>query len=215
MSKILSKTLNKCFIALGIGLLFGFPSVGFSQIPTNQQILAQLFSRPIIEVLDSLAIQKKTLAVETGDSNELGKWIQEKVKQALMEENYAIYPLAGLQSKSIPVVYLKSLQTEIVYRPTKINWFLRTSRYKREIKASLLFYITGKNGSVVFTADKNLQYADEVNRSDISRIENPLYSFSVGTKLESKTIKRLVEPLIITTSTIGMVYLFFTLRSGS
>jgi hypothetical protein len=56
---------------------------------------------------------------------------------------------------------------------------------------------------------------DLVPDTGIERVENSILPFTIGVKVEQKFLKRILEPAIVTMATIGVVYLFFSLRSGS
>ena len=74
--------------------------------------------------------------------------------------------------------------------------------------------IEGRSGLVKFVAELKEPYADSVNVKNINRLENKDFLFTQASLPEKKGIKKYIEPLIVMTTTAGIIYLFFRMRSN-
>ena len=109
---------------------------------------------------------------------------------------------------------LQNMGAQIFYRPIKKNWLLRNSRYERNIATVLSFYIIENDESIIYSFSKTDHMADSLKSSQLAEIENSFYEFTRGERMESGWISKFFEPALITITTIGIIYLFYSLRSG-
>ena len=209
----MKKTIEINLSSIPLLLLLLLMSTGYSQIKTNQQILADLLVNPVLSNLDSLAQKPESIRIILKERNETSIWLAEKLREAVLDKNIVLSDSLTEPVKSQLTIVIDKVLIQIVYQPKKHNLFLKTSKYSREILAILLFYIKNNEEAILISKSKDMQYRDIIGRSDLEKIENPVYVFTNGTKMESKFIKCLVEPVFVTIATAGVVYLFYTLRS--
>ncbi|OPX35506.1 hypothetical protein B1H10_01065 [candidate division KSB1 bacterium 4484_188] len=117
--------------------------------------------------------------------------------------------LYGLLSRPILAVF-DSLTT-----PPRLNLLLRAGKYTRNVSAAVAFYFKSGDELILVNRNKQLDFHDQIKGKQVKKVENKIHQFTIGTKSESKLIRRLIEPVLVVTTTIGVVYLLYSLRSGS
>ncbi|MEJ2537667.1 MAG: hypothetical protein P8048_11570 [Calditrichia bacterium] len=89
-----------------------------------------------------------------------------------------------------------------------------------EVSGNLLvvninYSVQNQSGKILFSGSINPEFRDVLSRSKLKTVESNHYSFTKGQKIDSKFFAYFFEPLLVTVTTVGVVYLFFSLRSGS
>jgi len=111
-------------------------------------------------------------------------------------------------------IVFEKLVSKIYYRPIGRNLLLRENRFERSFDTLLSFYIKNKDESIEHSHSRNIVVKDTISANDLNQIENGMFQFSRGVKTESGWVRKVLEPVVITATTIVIVYLFFSLRSG-
>lgn len=187
----------------------------YSQPKTNRQILSEMLIEPVTQALDSISVKPNGVHLDLKSESELGKWLTSKLKERFLQRRLIVYDtLSSMTSQSLAII-IEKVNSQIRYRTADRNLFFRTSKYRRHVTVMLSFYIKNNGGSILYSRNTDYQYQDVIPSSAIQEVEDKFYPFTAGTKIESKIIKRLIEPVLITVTTAGVVYLFYTLRSGS
>jgi len=190
-------------------------NTGNAQVPTNQQVLADLIVQPVLAALDSQAHRQDGIQIVLKDKNEVGRWAVADLREALLKRNYILYDSLTSPSREVGKIVFEKINNSIRYRAVDRNLLFRATKYAREIEATVSFFIENGQNSILHSRTKTHQYDDVIERSTVKLVENVDYPFTIGTKSESKFLKWLVEPALVTVTTAGVVYLFYTLRSSS
>ncbi len=194
---------------------FLFQESAFAQVKTNLSILHDLMVCTVITTLDSVLSKQADLQIVLNEKSEAGYWWLENLRESLLNRNFRLYEADSNKNKGNVKLVLNRIHLIIRYYPEGKDLLFRTKKYRREIMTVFSYFLKDRNDAVILSRQKNLFYNDKISRSEIKKVENQIYSFSVGTKMESKFVKVLIEPFVVTVTTAVVVYLFYTLRSGS
>jgi hypothetical protein len=186
----------------------------WGQVPSNLDILQGMVSQPVMQALDSLAPVPLKIKIESKTNSDFCRWIVQQLQKDLLAKNFWLFTNSDSSQADLTLV-IEDLQSSIVYRVIDRNLFFRSSRYERTIELLLAFHYKNNQESILYTFSKRKEQKDVVRKSEIAQLENKFYSFSQGQKIESSLMSKLIEPAIVTVATAGVVYLFFSLRSGS
>jgi hypothetical protein len=182
------------------------------QSKTNQDIIKDLVLSKIFEGIEVFPAQIKTLHLSLMDDNEVGRWISEQLRSEILHRNMIL--IDSEEEISQISIILENIETQITYRGKNKSIFFKYKNYEREIIVLLSFYLEDDNNKIVFNFSDEMRNVDIIPRSNVERIENSLLPFTIGRKKESKFMKKLLEPMIVSVATLGVIYLFFSLRSG-
>lgn len=196
-----------------IVILFSVWSL-WGQIPSNLDLLQSMVSQPVLNAVDSLATAPVRIMIESKSSSEFSDWLVQQLRKDLLSKNYLVVADGDTSQVDLTIV-IEDLKSEIVYRGIDRDLWLRVSKYQRSIETLLTFYIKNNRESILYTYSKRNEQKNILSRSQIDQVENNFFSFSEGQKIESGIVNKLIEPAIITIATAGVMYLFFSLRSGS
>ncbi len=195
---------------------FSWPSSAASQTPSNLEVLEKLLVKPMVSMVDSLVPADQPLLIRNEMETPLGNWITAELRRQFLQRNLDVrYPQDEEVSEAHYTLVLEESYAKIFYRGVDTDLLLRTSKYQRLLDTMLSFYIRNINESIAFSDSKTVSYSDTVSRSEMNEIENKLLSFTRGEKTGSSFIQKVFEPLVVTVATVGVVYLFFSLRSSS
>ncbi len=182
---------------------------------TNKEVLTAILNQQFEAVLDSISRQKMKVVIQNSETNALSSWWAGNLKEQLLKNGISVYDSLPTGSGMSGVLRIKRLKSDIRYSVADRNLVLHATRYKRMITVYLAYELLSGGNQLIFSRDREMKFEDVVKNSDLEKIEDQFYPFTSGTKIESVWVKRLVEPALITMTTIGVVYMFFTLRSGS
>ncbi|OGB67013.1 MAG: hypothetical protein A2Y94_10310 [Caldithrix sp. RBG_13_44_9] len=186
----------------------------WGQIPSNLDLLQGMVSQPVLNAVDSLATAPVRIMIESKSSSEFSDWLVQQLRKELLSKNYWLGADVDTSQVALTIV-IEDLKSEIVYRGIDRDLWLRVSKYQRSIETLLTFYIKNNRESILYTYSKRNEQKNVLSKSQIDQVENNFFSFSEGQKIESGIVNKLIEPAIITIATAGVIYLFFSLRSGS
>lgn len=181
-----------------------------SQTQSNMQILDSLIAlstNNICRILNSKAINEAIVKF----SNNSSTWL---IKQNLLKsaENNHLKFYTKQPNKNLTVVEINIKECSIEYKPIETT----NDSLKRLGNINLLGIITNIDGSMTKIKSNKYSYQDKVSRNNLVYINNSDYKF-LNPKVPDKTIKfweKIAEPLIVVSSAILVVILFFTVRSG-
>jgi len=71
----------------------------------------------------------------------------------------------------------------------------------------------GQNGKVIFVKRFTKQFVDSVRIENISKIENQNFPFTAAKIPVNLGLKKYLEPFIVLLTSVGIIYMFFSLRS--
>jgi hypothetical protein len=206
---------NKYFISILVFLVFLKYDKSRSEVKDNLEIINNQLIGEVSAAIDSIQLNPTYIQIILNQNDNMGEWWKANIRKFLIERNFLVNENDFELNDDNFYIVLERAQLDIKYFPSKRNIFLKTSDYQRNISGSFSFFIKDQVGIVLFSRSKEFTEIDEIKASSINDIENSFFLFTYGTKMESKFIKRLVEPILVTAATVGVVYLFYSLRSGT
>ncbi len=183
----------------------------YSQIKMNQEVIKELVINEIFNSIEKLSDKPDSIQIILRGQRDTERWIVEKLRTEVLERGITL--LENNQDSSFQII-IEKIETQITYRGKNRSILLNYSNYEREIRAIISFFLKNEHNTVLFNFSGELKNIDLITRNSIEKVENRLLPFTVGSKAESKFIKRFLEPIIVTAVTISVVYLFFSLRSS-
>lgn len=183
----------------------------YAQIKTNQEIIKELVMNEIFNSIEMLSDKPDSIQIILRGQSDIEKWVVEKIRTEVLERDIT---LLENNQDSVFQIIIEKIETQITYRGKNRSILLSYSNYEREIRAVISFFLKNERNTVLFNFSEELKNIDLITRNSIEKVENRLLPFTVGSKAESKFIKRFFEPIIVTAVTISAVYLFFSLRSS-
>ncbi len=183
----------------------------YAQIKTNQEIIKELVMNEIFNSIEMLSDKPDSIQIILRGQSDIEKWVVEKLRTEVLERDIT---LLENNQDSVFQIIIEKIETQITYRGKNRSILLSYSNYEREIRAIISFFLKNERNTVLFNFSEELKNIDLITRNSIEKVENRLLPFTVGSKAESKFIKRFFEPIIVTAVTISAVYLFFSLRSS-
>jgi hypothetical protein len=191
-------------------------SVYTNSIPSNEDIAKKLLVETALEHVYLHADEFGTLVfpyMPTGGENSaLSVWMQQSLIDSAIAADYSVYLETGDLPDSAIAVEITDQNITFEYRPIGNKWLFFNKGYKRSVKSGFHIYLKEKSGEILLSQQFSENFEDTV--SNIGVLEDEKLVFTKGRKINSSLGKRLIEPVLITASTITMVYLFYSLRSG-
>ena len=186
----------------------------WGQVPSNLDLLQGMVSRPVLEAVDSLSPTPERIMIESESSSEMNNWLVQLIRKELLTKNFSLLDKSDTSNVDLTIV-IEDLKSVIIYRGIDRDLLLRVSKYERSMETFLTFYIKNNRESILYTYSKRNEQKDVLSGSQLKEVESTFFPFSQGQKIESGSMKKLIEPAIITVATAVAIYLFFSLRSGS
>ncbi|MBN2364584.1 MAG: hypothetical protein EH225_00410 [Calditrichaeota bacterium] len=209
----LSKNILLIFICTGT-LPFLVPLQ--AQPVSNLDVLDSLLVEPIVQSIDSLISEDTPLMLQNEVDSPVGKWLFRRLRLEFLQRGMDVRDSGEASPPdSHYTLILDASEIAILYRGIDTDLLFRTTRYRRTIETMLSFYIRNNHESIIHSHSKTENYSDTVSRSQLNEIENKMLDFTRGEKTGSTLIQKIFEPAVVTVATLGVVYLFFSLRSGS
>ncbi len=178
----------------------------------NLTILNNMASIVAQKIIDRFSPDSSaSILIRSQSQQQTGKWLIENgLAKSLYQIGISKIYLEKQDSNSTFVTEYQILTLGAKYLPTKKKDFIER---KFQINLAVRVY-EGSSGLVKFVDEFNEEYTDSVHVADVARIENEHYSFTQADLPEQKGIKKYIEPFIVMTTTAGIIYLFFRLRSN-
>ena len=178
----------------------------------NLTILTNMASKAAQKIIDRISPDSSaSIFVRSQSQHQTGRWLIENglVKNLYQRGIPKIY-LESQDSTNTIVTEFQILNLGVKYLPTK-----KKDLIERQFQIRLIVRVCeGLSGLVKFVDEFNEAYTDSVHVTDVTQIENENYSFTQANLPEKKGVKKYIEPLIVMTTTAGIIYLFFILRSN-
>jgi len=184
-----------------------------SQQPVdNLTILNNLASTVIQKIVDQLSPDSSaSLLIYSQSQKQPGNWwLENWFVKNLYQRGVSKIQLNEQNSENDLIIEFKILTLGVQYlRTEKKNLIGRQCNLSLAVRAT-----EGSSGLVKFSDEFIEQYADSVLIRDVSIVENKYFSFTQASLPERFGFKKFIEPLIVLSTTAGVVYLFFRLRSN-
>ncbi len=190
------------------------PAPLFSQSPpSNETILREKLLAPVLEEVVLRVPARGKVAFQTKIKAGLAEWLVRNLSDSCLSRNYLVYSPPPQDSGKVYRVELSDVNIKLIYRARGGRLGIWGGGWERRINMSLHLAITKPDGQMLVSRNVAGTWQDRIQSKDISQIENPNLPFTVGTKSDSRFIKRWLEPVLVTGATATVVYLFFSLRS--
>lgn len=178
----------------------------------NLTILNNMASIVAQKIVDRFSPDSSaSILIRSQSQGQTGNWLIENgLTKNLHRRGISKIYLEKQDSTSTFVSEYQILALGVKYLPSKKKNFIER---QFQIKLAVRAY-EGVSGLVKFFDEFNEQYTDSVCICDLARIENEFYSFTHADLPEQKGLKKYIEPFIVMTTTAGIIYLFFRLRSN-
>lgn len=181
---------------------------------TNVELLHQILTRPVQQAVDSVSSGLLKIKIQTRKTDDLSPWIVQQLRQDFLQKNFQV--LAGDDTDQADLtIVIEEVLSSITYKGMDHDLWLRIKTYERTIETLLSFYIKNKQESILYSYNKSKKHTDILKASQLKQVENKLYPFSMGNKISANRMSKIIEPAIVSITTAAIVYLFFSLRSGS
>ena len=185
---------------------------------TNEAVLEKLLYQQLKSVLDSVPQVKNGLIVRSQTPDLLGKWLKQKSDQWFLKQGIPVIE-TNADSLNLPdslyVLEIQPSRVQIYYYEEGRDLLFRVNRYRRSVELFLPLTVKNAAGRLRYAVSEIVKYEDRLGRSRLKNIENRMFDFTRGERVASKWVKIFLEPVVVTLSTIAVVYLFYVLRSGS
>ncbi|GAB4331881.1 MAG: hypothetical protein Kow0037_08800 [Calditrichia bacterium] len=199
-----------CIAISGILALGGISSTFATPPKSNLEVIQQIFVKPTLEIVEAEVTAGQALCIQSSLQTEAANWLRLQLQEMAIKSGYRLLEGPG---ENCALVSLEQFLPKIEYSPLK-KWFgLKTEAYLRNIEGELKLKLV-KGNEVKLIRKLTPAFADTLSGADFRTVESEGYSFSHGTKLEKNSLKRLLEPGLITGATATVVYLFYSLRSN-
>jgi len=191
-------------------------SVYSNSIPSNEDIAKKLLVETALEQVYLHATEFGTLVFPNmptaGENSALSIWMQQSLIDSAIVADYSVYLEASDSPDSAIAVEINDQTITFEYESIGNKWLFFNKGYKRSVKSDFHMSIREENGKVLLSQQFSENFEDTVSNIDV--LEDEKLDFTRGKKINSSLGKLLIEPVLITASTITMVYLFYSLRSG-
>jgi len=189
------------FVCLPVNIVFA------DQPLTNEQIIVNTISESALVLIDSLGLKPSRAIIKP--STGINELAIDGFKSALLQLGFVIEnPETILDSNGCTIdVTLSAF--DFKYLNGKSRGFLKKKYVKRQVSGQLLINITGNGYNYV--GFKNFEYSDEVNPSQLNYIAGIRYN-QLSPSAPGGGMMRYLEPLAVTATVGGLIYLFFVNR---
>lgn len=205
-------------IAVTISLfcsIFGLNIYANSE-PSNEDVAKKLLVETCLEQVYLHAAEFETLVFSNPriavQNPALSEWMRKSLVDSTLRRGYSVYVEPNNAPDSAIVVEITDQSITFEYESIGHKWLFFNKGYRRSVASGFHISITEPDGKVLLSQQFSENFEDTV--SNINAIEDEKLIFARGKKINSSLGKRLIEPVLITASTITMVYLFYSLRSG-
>ncbi|NIU01645.1 MAG: hypothetical protein GWN01_12240 [Nitrosopumilaceae archaeon] len=184
-----------------------------ANITSNQQILSRLLVTPVLNIFADTLELSNSMKIQGNNDGLLNLWLIQNLTDSCLSKNYLVY--SSPDSGFVPnyAIRITNPRVEINYRSAGGKLLVFQKGVKRKIKGSYHLQIQKRGGQVLFSREISGQYQDTIPNNMIDQVENEKLPFTIGTEYESPFVNRWLEPVLVTATTMTVIYLFYTLRS--
>jgi hypothetical protein len=205
---------QRCTITIIILIFFSlnaFPQT--NEVLSNKKIISDIFVNPVVQVLSDSLNFSGSVTIRSAQPELLSSWAAQNLTDSCLEKNFLVYsPPDSINTADYSIV-ISNPQVEITYRSAGRRWLFFKKGIERSVQGEYHLLITNKEHRVLLSRQITGFEKDVINEDVIKQIEDENLPFTKGTKIGQTFIKCWLEPIIITATTMTVVYLFYTLRS--
>lgn len=200
------------FLILFLILLTGFAKPQESP-RSNEDVAADLLVHSTLEKLKTSLPDVVAITVYAPSGNNIEGWFKQILTDSCLQENYLVYSYPKKDSADAVLLEISGTAVEINYKSIGRKWLIGSKGFQRTITSKSHLQFRNKENQVLFSQEITGEYQDVISGDFLKKAENEALPFTKGTKSADPFIKRWLEPVIITASTMTVGYLFYTLRS--
>lgn len=108
---------------------------------------------------------------------------------------------------------ISGARVQIQYHSAGRHWLFFKKGVRRTFAGDFHLQAMRPDQQIIYSRRVTVSYQDTIPAGLLEEVENPDLPFTQGTKSDSSVIKRWLEPVLITATTITLIYLFYSLRS--
>lgn len=180
---------------------------------SNEGIAKKLLVEKALQQIYGYAPKYSRLVIQVeGKNSEISQWMQQNIIDSCIVKKYSVFIKSEHSIDSSLSVDISNPDITFEYHSLGKKLLLFNKRYKRIGNSNFHISIKAITGKILSSQNFSSNFNDTL--SNVNKIENEKLSFTKGKRNESQFGKRIIEPLLITASTITMVYLFYSLRSS-
>ncbi len=203
---------SELFLILILMALTGFVKPQTSY-PVNEDVIADLLVKSTLEKLKTNLPEAEAITIYAASGNQFESWFQQILTDSCLQHNYLVYSYPKKDSADAILLEISGTAVEINYKSTGRKWLFGSKGFQRIIASKSHLQFRNKENQVLFSQEISGEYQDVIPGNFLKSAENEALPFTKGTKSADPFIKRWLEPVIITASTMTVGYLFYTLRS--
>lgn len=194
-------------IAVSVSLIIfgGAFSLSADELPTNEQLVVNSVSRSIKVFLDSLQLIPSNVLIEK--VNGLNGLVIDGVRSAFIHAGWTVFNQVDKNPDYFVSADLSAF--EFNYSKGRSRGFLSKPFIRRELTGQILLSITGNSynymGFIEFFGD------DEILPGQANYIASIRYQ-QLAPKVPGSGVMKYLEPLAVTATVGGLIYLFFINR---
>ncbi|MBC8183441.1 hypothetical protein H8E88_20305 [candidate division KSB1 bacterium] len=209
MKKAVNTNLKLFFIIFLLNPVF---LVHSNELPKdNLFILSQLTAVIVDSVLSKSQLDSSDVVlIQSSNKEDKANWVVENefVKNIAQRGNDVLIG-ESTNPKISKVIEFRIIHFGVNYSNTS-----KKDLIERKIFVSLdVRFFSGQNRKVDLFKNYTGQFVDSVRIAEVEKLELKRYPFTQNKISIKKGFKKYLEPIIIMTTTAGIVYLFFQLRS--
>lgn len=186
---------------------------GESPAPTNQEILSRVFTAPILKLLADSLPPAGALVIRESPGGGLEAWLIQNLTDSCLAQKYLVYSSPDSGVSYDYALEISGARVQIQYHSAGRRWLFFKKGVRRTFEGDFHLRAIRHDRQILYSRRVMVSHQDVIPAGLLERVENPDLPFTQGTKSGSSVINRWLEPVLITATTITLIYLFYSLRS--
>lgn len=182
--------------------------------PTNQEVLSRLFTAPVLTLLADSLPPSGTLVIRDSPGGGLAAWLIQNLTDSCLAQKYLVYSSPDSGVSYDYALEISGARVQIQYHSAGRRWLFFKKGVRRTFTGDFHLRVIRSDRQILYSRQMPVSYQDVIPAGLLERVENPDLPFTQGTKSGSSVINRWLEPVLITATTITLIYLFYSLRSN-
>lgn len=205
----LRSALTAGFVFFSLNSVFG----GENPAPTNQEVLSRIFTAPILKLLTDSLPPAAPLVIRESPGKGLEAWLIQNLTDSCLAQKYLVYSSPDSGVSYGYALEISGAGVQIQYHSAGRRWLFFKKGVRRTFEGDFHLRALRPDRQVLYSRRVAVAYQDVIPAGLLERVENPDLPFTQGTKSGSSVINRWLEPVLVTATTITLIYLFYSLRS--
>lgn len=211
---------KRCFAASLAPVLALIPGMVFPQVveqPDNFAVYQKLFDKVAVHITNQVSADGETAIVVPlfEDQASPRTVLRAQAIKSAIEKGLSVFSTDSLlKGQSYLRVAFPLLNCATEYSQVRHGFLWRRGTLRRQAMIEVSIEIIEQPSTrVVMQEFFKAGYADTVRSSEIRRLENPRYAFTIGREPRRSVRSQLMEPLLLAVSTGAAIYALYALRS--